>query len=156
MHDYLTREKTMLEPPGGDFVAFVKKLQQNKLKALNPALFTDSSAPAPGRIIAHNTKTAAARIFHREPKAATPPRAVSTPAPAGSQETAAAPASSGSAQSGRKSKNQGNFLGFFFTIMMLAAVFIGVNTNNQYIPLAIIAVAFLVMVIVSSRNKRKK
>lgn len=194
MHDYLTKEKTMLEPQRGDFVAFVQKLQQNRLKALNPDMFNDSSTLAPGRIIDLNTKKATARIFSRGQKGLSSPGRVEPPAPvqpgrrstittAGSTAarrdstfraavgqaapsapprrttaqpdlSAGAPDSTGS--STKKKRNQGNFIGFFFTIMMMAAIFIGVNTRNQYIPLTIIAAAFAVMVIVSSRNKRKK
>ena len=158
MHDYLKKAQLMLEPPKGDFTAFVQRLQQNKLAALSPDIFAEGDdALTPGSIIARSTRRSREKLFGRRAKSA-PAMGQSTYSSAAAQAPAGAsrqrqtgglrpPQQAGrgagplpSTQRKERSKNQGSFSGFFVALPL----FVFLTTFFQFGDPSISAVATFV------------
>lgn len=178
MHDYLKKAQTMLEPPKGDFTAFIQRLQQNRLAALSPDMFAEGDdALTPGRIIARSNQRAREKLFGGQRGKAAPTMAQPSPGqvtsgalrapanvsrprrtnPVKSISTGAGPLES--TQRRERNKNQGSAAGLFIALPLFVAFITFFQFGDPGITaVSVFLTAFLVIVIagVMRRNQRRR
>lgn len=156
MHDYLKLTQGPLEPPHGDFAAYILQLQRHPLKALDPSLFADSEAlPTPQALLQR-----ARQAKHKPPLNATAKipekRSIKRPVTARAQEK---PTDAAQQKPKQKPRNGGALSLLFFMLLVLASLLINWFSPSEQIS-ALAMLCFIVPAVIGftllQQRRRKR